>query len=66
MKKTRIKKTKKTTLADDPVMNAASLLGKRSVKARKRKWGIEGYLKKQREYGTLGGRPPKTIQQEKN
>lgn len=36
---------------------AASLLGKRSVQARIERWGEEEYLRRQREYGKLGGRP---------
>jgi hypothetical protein len=38
---------------------AARELAKRSVAARRRKWGNEGFLKKMREWGRLGGRPKK-------
>jgi hypothetical protein len=39
------------------VNNAASLMGKRSAKARKQKWGKEEFKKRMREWGKLGGRP---------
>lgn len=38
---------------------AASVLGKRSVRARKQQWGEAEYLRRQKEYGKLGGRPKK-------
>ncbi len=41
------------------VNEAASLLGKRSAAVRKRKWGKEEFERKMREWGKLGGRPPK-------
>jgi hypothetical protein len=41
------------------VNEAASLLGKRSAEARKKKWGKEAFAKKLREWGKLGGRPRK-------
>jgi len=36
---------------------AASILGRRSVKARMRKWGKEEFLRRMREWGKKGGRP---------
>ena len=39
------------------VNKAASLLGKRSAEARKKKWGKEEFKKRMREWGMLGGRP---------
>ncbi len=41
------------------VNEAASLLGKRSAAVRKRKWGKKEFERKMREWGKLGGRPPK-------
>jgi hypothetical protein len=40
-----------------PASAAASLMGKRSVEARKKKWGEKEFGKKMREWGKLGGRP---------
>jgi hypothetical protein len=37
---------------------AARELAKRSVAARRRKWGKKGFRKKMLEWGELGGRPP--------
>ena len=42
------------------VNQAASMLGKRSAEARKKKWGKKEFLKRMREYGKLGGRPKKS------
>ena len=39
------------------VSQAASMLGRRSVKARMRKWGKEEFLRRMREWGKKGGRP---------
>jgi hypothetical protein len=36
---------------------AASLLGKRSAKARREKWGKAEFERRMREWGKLGGRP---------
>ena len=36
---------------------AASLLGRRSVEARKKKWGKKEFTRRMREWGKLGGRP---------
>lgn len=36
---------------------AASLLGRRSAKARIRKWGKAQFLRKMRAWGKTGGRP---------
>lgn len=38
---------------------AAKELAKRSVRARRLKWGNEGFRKRMREWGKLGGRPSK-------
>jgi hypothetical protein len=37
--------------------SAASMLGRRSAEARKRKWGKREFVAKMREWGKLGGRP---------
>jgi len=37
--------------------SAASLMGKRSAEARKKKWGKRAFVAKMREWGKLGGRP---------
>lgn len=39
------------------VDEAASLLGKRSAYARRKKWGKREFVTKMREWGKLGGRP---------
>lgn len=36
---------------------AASLLGRRSAKARRNKWGEREFIRRMREWGKLGGRP---------
>ena len=36
---------------------AAQLLARRSVLVRRQKWGVEGFRKKMRAWGKLGGRP---------
>ena len=51
--------TKKQTKKQKEVNEAASLLGKRSAAVRKRKWGKKEFERKMREWGKLGGRPPK-------
>ncbi len=43
---------------------AGSLLGKRSVQARKQRWGEAEFRRRLREYGKLGGRPPKHAKKE--
>jgi hypothetical protein len=37
--------------------NAASLMGRRSAEARKKKWGKREFERRLREWGKLGGRP---------
>lgn len=37
--------------------DAAKELAKRSVEARKKKWGKKEFARKMREWGKLGGRP---------
>lgn len=39
------------------VSNAASLMGRRSVEARIKRWGKREFVAKMREWGKLGGRP---------
>jgi len=51
-------------MATKKASEAASLLGKRSVRARKQQWGEAEYLRRQRQYGKLGGRPRKSQQPE--
>ncbi len=36
---------------------AASLLGRKSAEARKKKWGKKEFVRKMQEWGKLGGRP---------
>ena len=43
----------------DKLSLAASLMGKRSAKARAKKWGKQEFLRRMREWGELGGRPRK-------
>jgi len=38
---------------------AASMLGKQSAEARRKKWGKKEFVKRMREWGKLGGRPKK-------
>ena len=47
------------------VNQAARLMGRKSVEARKKKWGKKEFLKRMREYGKLGGRPKKTESHQK-
>jgi hypothetical protein len=39
------------------INEAASLLGKRSAYARRKKWGKAEFERRMREWGKLGGRP---------
>jgi hypothetical protein len=36
---------------------AARLMGRKSVEARKKKWGKREFVRRMREWGKLGGRP---------
>lgn len=36
---------------------AASLMGRKSAEARKKKWGKKEFERRMREWGKLGGRP---------
>jgi hypothetical protein len=47
------------------VNEAASVLGRRSAKARQKKWGKKEFDKKMREWGKLGGRPKKADSERK-
>lgn len=38
---------------------AARLLARKSVRARREKWGEREFVRRMREWGKLGGRPPK-------
>jgi hypothetical protein len=38
---------------------AARSLAKKSVQARREKWGEKEFVRKMRKWGKLGGRPPK-------
>jgi hypothetical protein len=40
---------------------AAGLMGKRSAQERLKKWGRKEFSRRMREYGKLGGRPPKHL-----
>jgi len=48
------------------VNKAASLLGKKSAEARKKKWGKKAFVAKMREWGKLGGRPKGSGKKAKN
>jgi hypothetical protein len=39
------------------VNQAARLMGRKSVEARKRKWGKKEFVRKMQAWGKLGGRP---------
>jgi hypothetical protein len=39
------------------VSQAASLMGRKSVAARKKKWGAAGFKRRMLKWGKLGGRP---------
>jgi len=39
------------------VRRAASLMGRKSAKARAAKWGKKEFVRRMREWGKLGGRP---------
>jgi hypothetical protein len=39
------------------VTKAASLMGRKSAKARAAKWGKKEFVRRMREWGKLGGRP---------
>jgi hypothetical protein len=41
----------------DKVNKAASLMGRKSAEARKKKWGKKEFVRKMQEWGKLGGRP---------
>jgi len=47
------------------VSHAASLMGRRSVQARIRKWGRREFLRRMQEWGKLGGRPKGTSKKAK-
>ena len=40
--------------------HAASVMGRRSVEARVKKWGQQEFVKRMREWGKLGGRPKRS------
>ena len=42
------------------VNQAARLMGRKSVEARKKKWGKKEFVRKMQEWGKLGGRPRKS------
>jgi hypothetical protein len=44
-------------MAKKTVSDAASLMGRRSAKARKEKWGEAEFQRKMQEWGKMGGRP---------
>lgn len=45
--------------------SAASLMGRRSAEARKKKWGKAEFKRRMREWGKLGGRPKGSSRKEK-
>jgi hypothetical protein len=42
------------------VSKAASVMGRKSAKARAAKWGKKEFVRRMREWGKLGGAPRKT------
>lgn len=44
---------------------AASLMGRRSGEVRIQKWGKEEFIRRMRDWGKLGGRPPVADKKEK-
>jgi hypothetical protein len=44
-------------MSNKTVSDAASLMGRRSAKARKEKWGKAEFERKMQEWGKMGGRP---------
>jgi hypothetical protein len=42
------------------INEAASLLGKRSAAARRKKWGRKEFVRRMRAWGKLGGRPKRS------
>jgi hypothetical protein len=42
------------------VNQAARLMGRKSVEARKKKWGKREFVRRMQEWGKLGGRPRKS------
>lgn len=53
-------------MANKKASEAARALAKRSIKARKEKWGEEEFQRRMQEYGKLGGRPPKQKDEKKS
>lgn len=45
---------------------AARLLARKSVQARRKKWGKKEFARKMREWGKKGGRPPKEGKSDEN
>lgn len=43
------------------IASAASLMGKRSAEARRKKWGNAEFERRMRAWGKLGGRPKGSI-----
>jgi hypothetical protein len=43
------------------VSKAASLMGRKSAEARIKKWGKKEFVRKMREWGKCGGRPPNGV-----
>lgn len=39
------------------IRKAASVMGRKSAEARKKRWGKNEFVRKMREWGKLGGRP---------
>jgi hypothetical protein len=50
---------------DGKVNEAASLLGKRSAKARRKKWGTAEFKRRMQKWGKLGGRPKESGKKKK-
>jgi hypothetical protein len=43
------------------VSKAASLMGRKSAEARRKKWGKKEFVHKMQEWGKLGGRPKGSV-----
>jgi hypothetical protein len=43
------------------ISQAASLMGNKSARVRRKKWGEKEFVRRMREWGKLGGRPKGSI-----
>ena len=47
------------------VSNAASLMGRKSARARENQWGRKEFVRRMQEWGKLGGRPKGSSKKQK-